>query len=153
MGYFPVRYDSRVVNYDCRGFIRLATDGKIKVFNFDHLQQSSFADQSFLANVGSKFCQTLNQPFKKCQTLIKLCKSSQKFAKSGHTGCPKNKFFGGCNSSMVLSSHTIMQATVSVTRKKSPINRQIWSHWPRFKCLAHHLRFQFIEILIGMRKG
>ena len=25
MGYFPVRYDSGVVNYDCRGFIRLAT--------------------------------------------------------------------------------------------------------------------------------
>ena len=25
MGYFPVRYDSRVVNYDRRGFIRLAT--------------------------------------------------------------------------------------------------------------------------------
>ena len=25
MGYFPVRYDTRVVNYDCRGFIRLAT--------------------------------------------------------------------------------------------------------------------------------
>ena len=27
MGYFPVRYDSRVVNYDRRGFIRLATGG------------------------------------------------------------------------------------------------------------------------------
>ena len=26
MGYFQVRYDSRVVNYDCRGFIRLAAD-------------------------------------------------------------------------------------------------------------------------------
>ena len=26
MGYFQVRYDSRVVNYDRRGFIRLATD-------------------------------------------------------------------------------------------------------------------------------
>ena len=26
MGYFPVRYDSRVVIYDRRGFIRLATD-------------------------------------------------------------------------------------------------------------------------------
>ena len=26
MGYFQVRYDSRVVNYDCRGFIRLATE-------------------------------------------------------------------------------------------------------------------------------
>ena len=25
MGYFPVRYNSRVVNYDRRGFIRLAT--------------------------------------------------------------------------------------------------------------------------------
>ena len=25
-GYFQVKYDSRVVNYDCRGFIRLATD-------------------------------------------------------------------------------------------------------------------------------
>ena len=25
MGYFPVRYDSRVLNYDHRGFIRLAT--------------------------------------------------------------------------------------------------------------------------------
>ena len=25
MGYFPVRYDSRVVNYDRRGFIRFAT--------------------------------------------------------------------------------------------------------------------------------
>ena len=26
MGYFQVRYNSRVVNYNCRGFIRLATD-------------------------------------------------------------------------------------------------------------------------------
>ena len=26
MGYFPVRYDSRVVYYDRRGFIRLATE-------------------------------------------------------------------------------------------------------------------------------
>ena len=26
MGYFQVRYDSRVVNYVCRGFIRLATE-------------------------------------------------------------------------------------------------------------------------------
>ena len=27
MGYFQVRYNSRVVIYHCRGFIRLATDG------------------------------------------------------------------------------------------------------------------------------
>ena len=26
MGYFQVRYDSRVVNYDRRGFIRLTTE-------------------------------------------------------------------------------------------------------------------------------
>ena len=30
MEYFLVRYNSRVVNYDCRGFIRLATDVGIK---------------------------------------------------------------------------------------------------------------------------
>ena len=30
MGYFPVRYDSRVVNYDRRGFIRLATGLVVK---------------------------------------------------------------------------------------------------------------------------
>ena len=30
MGYFPVRYDSRVIIYDCRGFIRLATAQKRK---------------------------------------------------------------------------------------------------------------------------
>ena len=28
MGYFPVRYDSRVVNYERRGFIRLDTGRK-----------------------------------------------------------------------------------------------------------------------------
>ena len=31
MGYFQVRYNSRVVNYDRRGFIRLATG----VINYD----------------------------------------------------------------------------------------------------------------------
>ena len=30
MGYFQVRYDSRVINYDCRGFIRLATGREIE---------------------------------------------------------------------------------------------------------------------------
>ena len=30
MGYFQVRYDSRVVNYDRRGFIRLATGVVVK---------------------------------------------------------------------------------------------------------------------------
>ena len=31
MGYFQVRYDSRVVIYDRRAFIRLATDGTLKI--------------------------------------------------------------------------------------------------------------------------
>ena len=31
MGYFQVRYDSRVVNYDRRGFIRLATVMNMKL--------------------------------------------------------------------------------------------------------------------------
>ena len=30
MGYFPVRYNSRVVIYDRRGFIRLATVPRVK---------------------------------------------------------------------------------------------------------------------------
>ena len=30
MGYFQVRYDSRVVIYDCRGFIRFATENNFK---------------------------------------------------------------------------------------------------------------------------
>ena len=32
MGYFQVRYDSRVVNYDCRGFIRLATGVSVLLY-------------------------------------------------------------------------------------------------------------------------
>ena len=36
MGYFQVRYDSRVVIYDRRGFIRLA-NGLISVESFDEL--------------------------------------------------------------------------------------------------------------------
>ena len=34
MGYFQVRYDSRVVNYDCRGFIRLATGLYFEICTF-----------------------------------------------------------------------------------------------------------------------
>ena len=34
MGYFQVRYDSRVVNYDRRGFIRLATGLQFYKFGF-----------------------------------------------------------------------------------------------------------------------
>ena len=34
MGYFPVRYDSRAVNYDRRGFIILATGLFINSFYF-----------------------------------------------------------------------------------------------------------------------
>ena len=30
MGYFQVRYDSRVVIHDCRGFIRFATENNLK---------------------------------------------------------------------------------------------------------------------------
>ena len=30
MGYFQVRYDSRIVNYNRRGFIRMATDCKLE---------------------------------------------------------------------------------------------------------------------------
>ena len=43
MGYFQVRYDSRVIIYDRRGFIRLATGGLIFLDLFDFvLLMSSF---------------------------------------------------------------------------------------------------------------
>ena len=35
MGYFQVRYDSRVVNYDRRGFIRLALVSNLTGWNSD----------------------------------------------------------------------------------------------------------------------
>ena len=35
MGYFPVRYDSRVVIYDRKMFIRLATDRGFTIVNYD----------------------------------------------------------------------------------------------------------------------
>ena len=44
MGYFPVRYNSRVVNYDRRGFIRLAAG---QAFNLPHY---------FLSTLGTLIC-------------------------------------------------------------------------------------------------
>ena len=46
MGYFPVRYDTRVVNYDRRGFIRLATDDSI--FSKFFLENGPFSGLYFL---------------------------------------------------------------------------------------------------------
>ena len=45
MGYFPVRYDSRVVNYDRRGFIRLATG--IRYVNRNSIQTILWQNKSF----------------------------------------------------------------------------------------------------------
>ena len=39
MGYFPVRYDSRVVIYDRRGFIRLATGHSVKSSVLTHFSK------------------------------------------------------------------------------------------------------------------
>ena len=36
MGYFQVRYNSRVVNYDHIGFIRLASGLNVQVFKVAH---------------------------------------------------------------------------------------------------------------------
>ena len=47
MGYFQVRYDSRVVNYDHRVFIRLAT-GEIIILVLLHLCLSNTMDCKML---------------------------------------------------------------------------------------------------------
>ena len=47
MGYFPVTYDSGVVNYDRRGFIRLAT-GLLLIGTFLHCQWATISCFRFL---------------------------------------------------------------------------------------------------------
>ena len=42
MGYIQVRYDSRVVNYDRRGFIRLATSKSTLELIHTHLKLKTF---------------------------------------------------------------------------------------------------------------
>ena len=56
MGYFQVRYDSRVVNYDRKGFIRLATD--IRSLNLHHLHQiaPTFSVNFFCIENSPHFC-------------------------------------------------------------------------------------------------
>ena len=57
MGYFQVRNDSRVVIYDRRAFIRLATDCHSIVFDSRHLSLGKRVD-----------VQLLTDPFTKKQT-------------------------------------------------------------------------------------
>ena len=44
MGYFQVRYDSRVVNYDYRGFIRLATGRNLNFLEYFILYTEMHSD-------------------------------------------------------------------------------------------------------------
>ena len=46
MGYFQVRYDSRVVNYDHRGFIRLATGLTSFIGVLDPMSHTNFSIDS-----------------------------------------------------------------------------------------------------------
>ena len=56
MGYFPVRYDSRVVIYDRRGFIRLATVEGIEISNMSFHEFTYFCSvllTAFWPNYGA----------------------------------------------------------------------------------------------------
>ena len=58
MGYFPVRYDSRVEIYDRKMFIRLATDLYFKMLNVceSHLKLSRLQVlDELVASVGKEF--------------------------------------------------------------------------------------------------
>ena len=58
MGYFQVRYDSRGVNYDRRGFIRLATDVRgVRMANFciDHLYTVHCYEEAKIKKKGWKW--------------------------------------------------------------------------------------------------
>ena len=86
MGYFQVRYDSRVVNYDRRGFIRLATDIGIK---------SVQIFQKVAQKVATAVLRNNGMFFEKAQKVTKYlgyfcnkiyCQEIPKISKSGHTG-------------------------------------------------------------------
>ena len=65
MGYFQFRYDSIVVIYYCRGFIRLATDGKnISPPPFLSIQNNKkiLNSTTKLAKLGSQISPILNKP-------------------------------------------------------------------------------------------
>ena len=53
MGYFQVRYDSRVVIYDRRGFIRLATDPHLETLNEKNVLNHRSVDLSFLRSLAA----------------------------------------------------------------------------------------------------
>ena len=66
MGYIQVRYNSRVVNYDCRGFIRLAADtiGNLLLqcwlmhnFHRQNLEKKALPSPSGIVSIGLKFLQ------------------------------------------------------------------------------------------------
>ena len=57
MGYFQVRYDSRVVNYDRRGFIRLSTEIIhlcVKAVIFQYLRTSNNVNKQLSTRGGGR---------------------------------------------------------------------------------------------------
>ena len=79
MGYFQVRYDSRVVIYDRRGFIRLATDALNICSKFGHLQGKLAQKHKEISKVGSNFSQILNKPSKSCQIILRQIQNWRNF--------------------------------------------------------------------------
>ena len=84
MGYFQVRYDSRVVIYEHKMFIRLATDG----WNIWALITMKNCLIYFFEKVKLNFFQILNCKPSKCQKrLLQFWKKGGEILhKSGHTG-------------------------------------------------------------------
>ena len=56
MGYFHVRYNSRVVNYDRRGFIGLATGLQFDQCVYYVAPKTTYFLQMLLANLAAYFC-------------------------------------------------------------------------------------------------
>ena len=70
MGYFKVRYDSRVVNYDCRGFIRLATEGVLCDWSTNYqFYNTSYTYLNVISLVYSTHRHLINRPSTPLKTL------------------------------------------------------------------------------------
>ena len=78
MGYFPVRYNSRVIIYDHRGFIRLATDGIVIFQSLDVCIIENLASSIKLPKQVQKFAKYQSKTIPNIsQKLLKVCQSGE----------------------------------------------------------------------------
>ena len=86
MGYFPVRYDSRVVIYDRRGFIILATAARTPSVALRRIRKIS--------------------NYLQCNCLSQIAADLQLSLNGLNSKSPATKSYASCNEVLILLSHS-----------------------------------------------